>query len=250
MLSEAALTRALERAGLRAPVRFDEITRSTQETALRMAAEGSPEWTLVAAAHQTAGRGRLGRTWQDDAGAALMFSMVLRPRLPADRGGLISLLAGSSLARASEELTGRRTTCKWPNDVLVGGRKAAGILVEARIVDAAFEHAVVGIGANLGSAPAAVPEAGAIDAVDAELLAAFLRAFVADYRPDRQDFADVLLGAYRARCATFGTRVRATTVSGEVVEGEAVDVDDAGGLVVHAGGGVQTVRFGEVEHLG
>jgi BirA family biotin operon repressor/biotin-[acetyl-CoA-carboxylase] ligase len=250
MLSEDALTRALELAGLRAPVRFDEVTRSTQESALRMAADGAPEWTLVAAAHQTAGRGRLGRSWMDEAGGALMFSMVLRPTLTADRGGLISLLAGGSLARASEELTGRRTTCKWPNDVLVGGRKAAGILVEARLAGGRFEHAVVGIGANLGSAPAALPEAGAIEAVDAELLAAFLRAFVAGYRADGADFSELVLGAYRARCATLGSRVRATTVGGEVVQGEAVDLDEAGGLVVHTTDGLATVRFGEVEHLG
>jgi BirA family biotin operon repressor/biotin-[acetyl-CoA-carboxylase] ligase len=215
-----------------------------------MAADGAPEWTLAAAAHQTAGRGRLGRSWMDEAGGALMFSMVLRPTLTADRGGLISLLAGGSLARASEELTGRRTTCKWPNDVLVGGRKAAGILVEARLAGGRFEHAVVGIGANLGSAPAALPEAGAIEAVDAELLAAFLRAFVAGYRADGADFSELVLGAYRARCATLGSRVRATTVGGEVVQGEAVDLDEAGGLVVHTTDGLATVRFGEVEHLG
>ena len=68
MLSEDALVRTLERAGLNAPVRFEEVTASTQATALEMAAAGTPEWTLVAAGHQTRGRGRLGRTWLDEPG--------------------------------------------------------------------------------------------------------------------------------------------------------------------------------------
>ena len=88
MLSEDALVRALERVGLRAPVRFDEVTASTQATALELAAAGTPEWTLVAAGHQTEGRGRLGRTWLDRPGRALMFSFVLRPALePASEIG-------------------------------------------------------------------------------------------------------------------------------------------------------------------
>jgi BirA family biotin operon repressor/biotin-[acetyl-CoA-carboxylase] ligase len=249
MLSELALARALEQAGRAAPVRFDEVTRSTQETALQMAEEGAPEWTLVAAAHQTKGRGRLGRVWTDVPGSSLVFSLILRPDLPAERGGLLPLLAGTSLARASDELTGLRTTCKWPNDVLVGGRKAAGILVEARLDGDRVRHAVVGVGANLWSAPADLPDAGAIGASDEDLLVAFLRAFVGGYRPAQPDFARSLLADYRARCATLGERVRATTVRGVVVQGEAVDIDEAGGLVVRSNVGLEAVRFGEIERL-
>ncbi len=249
MLSEHALSRALELAGLQAPVRFDEVTRSTQETALRMAGEGAPEWTLVAAAHQTEGRGRLGRTWHDVPGAALMFSMVLRPDLPVERGGLLPLLAGTSIAHASEELTGRRTTCKWPNDVLVDGRKAAGILVESRVAGDRFDHVVLGIGVNLGTPPAALPEAGSVEAEDDALLTAFIRDFAGRYRPRGPPFAEDLVAAYRGRCATLGARVRATTVRGASVEGEAIDVDETGGLVVRTADGLEVVRFGEVEHL-
>ena len=79
MLSVTELERALADLGLEAPVRFDEVTGSTNATALGMAEAGAPEWTLVAAGHQTAGRGRLGRTWTDLAGGALLFSFVLRP---------------------------------------------------------------------------------------------------------------------------------------------------------------------------
>jgi BirA family biotin operon repressor/biotin-[acetyl-CoA-carboxylase] ligase len=249
VLSDHALALALERAGLHAPVRFEEVTRSTQETALRMAGEGAPEWTLVAAAHQTAGRGRLGRTWHDEGAGALLFSLVLRPSLAAESGGLLTLLAGTAMARACEDLDGRAARCKWPNDVLVDGRKVGGILAESRLAGERLEHVVLGVGVNLGAPPAAAPGAGAVDAGDEELLGAFLLAFAGDYRPGDRGFAETVLAAYRERCATLGVRVRASTTSGNDVEGLATDLDGDGGLVVRTETGFETVRFGAVEHL-
>jgi BirA family biotin operon repressor/biotin-[acetyl-CoA-carboxylase] ligase len=249
VLSDHALTRALERAGLRAPVRFDEVTRSTQETALLMADEGAPEWTLVAAGHQTAGRGRLGRSWQDERANALLFSVVLRPPLPPSRGGLLTLLAGAAMAEVCERLDGRAAGCKWPNDVLVDGRKVAGILAESSLTGDRFDHVVLGLGVNLGAPPDAAPDAGAVDAGAEDLLTAFVLRFSEAYRPGDASFGDDVLRGYRARCATLGRRVRARTTEGDVVEGEAADLDDDGGLLVRTTGGPEVVRFGAVEHL-
>lgn len=250
MLSEDALLRALERVGRRAPVRFDEVTPSTQATALAMAADGAPEWTLVVAGHQTHGRGRLGRTWVDRPGEALMCSIVLRPALEPDSAGLVALLAGSALAGATFEVADQRAACKWPNDLLVAGRKAGGILAESSVRGGRIEHVVLGLGVNLGEPPPELPEAGAVD-VDAEdLLGAFLERFAAAYDPNAPGFAEAVVEGYREVCATLGRRVRATNVEGEVVEGEAVDVDVRGGLVVRTERGDDVVRFGEVEHLG
>ena len=248
MLSQDGLARALERLGLRAPVRFDEVTASTQVTAVEMAETGSPEWTLVAAGHQTGGRGRLGRTWVDAPGGALLFSLVLRPDLHPDLGGLLTLLAGTAMARACFELADQRAACKWPNDLLVAGRKAGGIIAESRLEDGAFAFVVLGIGVNLGSAPAEIPDAGAVDASDDELLESFLDAFVRAYQPAHPAFAGGVLAAYREVSATLGTRVRATTAEG-VIEGEAVDLDERGGLIVRSSSGERVVRFGAVEHL-
>jgi len=241
VLSDHALSRALEGAGLSAPVRFEEVTRSTQETAARLAEEGAPEWTLVAAGHQTDGRGRLGRTWKDEPGAALLFSLVLRPSLPPE--------LGSAMAEACDEVADQRAACKWPNDVLVAGRKAGGILAESRLAGDRFEFVALGVGVNLGAPPADLPEAGAVQAEDADLLAAFLRAFAGRYEPAHPAFARTVAAAYRTRCATLGNRVRATTGRGAVVEGEAVDVDETGALLVRVADGTEAVRFGEVEHL-
>jgi BirA family transcriptional regulator, biotin operon repressor / biotin---[acetyl-CoA-carboxylase] ligase len=248
VLSQDGLARALERLGLRAPVRFDEATASTQTTAVEMAEAGTPEWTLVAAGHQTGGRGRLGRSWVDMPGGALLFSLVLRPDLDPDAGGLLTLLAGTSMARACLELADQRTACKWPNDILVAGRKAGGIIAESRVEAGAFAHVVLGVGVNLGDAPAEVPGAGAVDAADDELLEAFLDAFVRAYQPAHPAFAGGVVAAYREVCATLDTGVRATTAAG-VIEGEAVDLDERGGLVVRTSMGDEVVRFGAVEHL-
>ena len=248
MLSQDGLARALERLGLHAPVRFDEVTASTQATAVEMAESGAPEWTLVAAGHQTGGRGRLGRSWVDVPGGALLFSLVLRPDLDAGAGGLLTLLAGTAMARACFELADQRAACKWPNDLLVAGRKAGGIIAESRVAAGAFAHVVLGIGVNLGSPPAQIPDAGAVNAADDQLLEAFLSALVHAYQPAHPAFAGGVIAAYREVCATLDTRVRATTVDGRI-EGVAVDVDEHGGLVVRTPSGDRVVRFGAVEHL-
>ena len=249
MLSEGSLRRALERVGLQAPARYDEVTGSTQATALELASAGTPEWTLVAAGHQTGGRGRLGRTWSDEPGRALMFSVVLRPELDPRAGGLLTLLAGTAMVQACRDLGETAAACKWPNDVLVDGRKAAGILAESSVADGRFLHVVLGIGANLGEPPPDVPSAGAVRADVAELLGGFLSAFVRGYRPRDADFANAVTAAHAAVSATLGTSVRAAIGGGAVVEGEAVSLDERGGLVVRTASGERVVAFGEVEHL-
>jgi BirA family biotin operon repressor/biotin-[acetyl-CoA-carboxylase] ligase len=249
VLSERDMLRALERIGRTAPVRFDEVTGSTQATALRLAAEGAPEWTLVAAAHQTEGRGRLGREWRDVPGRALLASLVLRPQLDPEDGGLLSLLAGVALVRACRSVAGERAACKWPNDVLVAGRKVAGILAESVTAKRRLEHVVLGVGVNLGAAPPEIPGAGAVRAEPAPLLEAFLEAFARAYAPADPAFRTVVLDAYRQVSATLGRRVRATTTDGDPVEGIAEELDEHGGLVVRTWRGLRVVRFGAIEHL-
>jgi BirA family biotin operon repressor/biotin-[acetyl-CoA-carboxylase] ligase len=248
-LSELALTHALERIGAQAPVRFDEVTRSTQLTARSLAEEGAPEWTLVAAAHQTEGRGRLDREWVDEPGGALMFSLVLRPDLPPERGGLISLLAGWALAVACREAAGVEARCKWPNDLIVGKGKAGGIIAESTLRSDGIEHVLLGVGVNVAAAPAVAGAAALGDVEPAEVLDSFLVAFAGRYEPGHPAFPGATVSAYRKVCATIGAWVRVTTTAGLVTEGEAVDLDDAGGLVVRTDDGLEVVRFGDVEQL-
>lgn len=228
-------------------MRFDEVTGSTQATALALAEDGAPEWTLVAAGHQTAGRGRLGRTWLDEPGA-LLFSVVLRPSLEPEHAGVLALLAGLAMAETLGG-SGVEAGCKWPNDLLVGEEKVGGILAEAKVGEGGLEHVALGLGVNLGVAPEVAGAGSVAGPPPADVLSAFLETFAADYRALASGQRELTLGRYRRRCITLGRRVRATTVYGEEVVGEAVDVDGDGGLVLRVGEGVRTVRSGEVEHL-
>ena len=247
VLSEADLRSALRRIGSDAPVRSDEVTGSTQATALSLAEDGAPEWTLVAAGHQTAGRGRLGRTWLDEPGA-LLFSVVLRPSLEAEHAGVLTLLAGLAMAETLGA-SGVEVGCKWPNDLLVREEKVGGILAEAAVGEGRLEHVALGLGVNLGAAPGVAGAGSVAGPPPLETLGAFLETFAADYRALAAGRAGPALGRYRRRCVTLGRRVRAITVEGEDVVGEAVDIDGDGGLVLRTGEGVRTVRSGEVEHL-
>jgi BirA family transcriptional regulator, biotin operon repressor / biotin---[acetyl-CoA-carboxylase] ligase len=252
MLTEDSLLSAVRAAGIDVTPRYAEVTGSTNADALALAEDGAPEWTVVAAGHQIEGRGRLGRSWSSAPGKALLFSVVLRPRGSADRVPILSLLAAERMAAACGGLT--EVGCKWPNDLVVGDRKLAGILPEAAISDGRLRHLVIGIGLNVAMEEGDFPEGvrpqatslaregGVVPAPD--VLHHFLSGFREAY-PDPTS----ALEAYRRRCTTLGRRVRATETGGRVVEGRAATIDDRGGLVVETAEGPRTIAFGEVQHL-
>ena len=245
MLSEEALQRALTAAGVSAPVRWDEVTGSTNETAMRLAVEGAPAWTLVAAGHQTAGRGRGERVWRDRPGRALLFSVVVRPRWEAEELGLVSLAGGAAMAGSAAGLSGADVRCKWPNDLMIEDAKVGGILGEAVVADDGVRHAVVGVGVNLDPPPDVADAAGIGDVDPEALLTAFLVRFTALLGSEPTD----VIASWRARSATLGRRVEAVVAGGDAVRGVASDLDERGGLVVLTDDGPATVTFGEVTHL-
>jgi BirA family biotin operon repressor/biotin-[acetyl-CoA-carboxylase] ligase len=249
MLRTEDLERALAQAGLAAPVRADEVTGSTNATALELAEAGSPEWTLVSAGHQIAGRGRLGRTWRDGPEEALLCSFVLRPALAPARAGLLTLLAGAALAEAATSL-GAEVGCKWPNDLMTPDGKAGGILAEASVAGESLRHVVIGTGVNLGARPPAVPGATALSGVEpGPLLGRYLAAFARRYAPGEVGFAEGVLAAAKAVSVTLGREVEAVRAEGETVTGTAVDLDAEGGLVVDTGRRTVTLALGEIVHV-
>ena len=129
------------------PFTFVESCPSTQRLL-----DGAPEGAVAVADEQTEGRGRLGRAWQAPAGTSLLFSIVLVPHVPPDRLPELSLVAGAAIAEAIEAETGLRATVKHPNDVLVRGRKVAGILAES-----AEGRVVLGVGVNVSQTEAQLP---------------------------------------------------------------------------------------------
>lgn len=250
MRSELDLERALAAAGLRAPVRWEEVTGSTNATAYTLAMDGAPEWTLAAAGHQTAGRGRLGRTWEDVAGRALLCSIVLRPSVPPEDAGLLTLLAGAAWAETAREVANVDATAKWPNDLLVGEAKAGGVLAESRVVEGRLEVVILGSGINLEPPEIDGPVAGlGADADRADLLAGFLVRFRAGYEVEPPRFSDEVRARWRAVAATLGRDVEAARTDGVPIRGRAMDIDARGGLVLDTRDGLAVVSFGEVVHL-
>jgi BirA family biotin operon repressor/biotin-[acetyl-CoA-carboxylase] ligase len=232
---------------------FDEVD-STNQIVLDEAAAGAPEGLVVVAEHQRAGRGRLGRTWVAPPGGSLLVSVLLRPDVTAERLHLVTMAAGLSVVVAVSEVAGIDATLKWPNDVLVDERKLAGALVEADIAgDGVVRAVVLGVGVNVNwdavpSEIAALATACNIEAGHsvsrADLLVAFLRGLDARLRT-----LDAVAAEYRTRLATLGRDVRVELADGSVV-GRAVDVDDAGRLLVQtAADRVVEVAAGDVVHL-
>lgn len=220
---------------------------STQPIAFALAADGVPDGTVVVADSQAAGRGRRGRAWLDEPGASLLASIVLRPRLDPVRLPGLSLAAGVAVAEALTRAAGVRPRLKWPNDVLVDGRKVAGILLESRFGDTERATTVVGIGVNLTQRvfPAELAQRATSlwlssgRRVDRDTLLAALLDSVAEWRGrlEREGFAPVR-DRWRALSDTLGK-----VVSVDGVKGLAVDVDATGALVVDDGDGRRRLVF-------
>jgi BirA family transcriptional regulator, biotin operon repressor / biotin---[acetyl-CoA-carboxylase] ligase len=226
-----------------------EEADSTNAEALRLASAGAPAGTIVVADTQTAGRGRLGRSWWSEPGTALLASWLLRPALEPERLPLLSLLAGVAAARAASAAGGITVGLKWPNDLVVGGRKLGGILSESDGKGAV----VVGLGLNvrqtefpddLVSSATSIVEAGGRAPSRAWVLAATLSSFGA-----RMDAPEGALDDYRAMCVSLGRVVRVELSSGDAIEGTATDVTPSGALVVEGATGARIVSSGDVEHL-
>jgi BirA family transcriptional regulator, biotin operon repressor / biotin---[acetyl-CoA-carboxylase] ligase len=244
VLNEDALRRALEAVDAEAQVRWDDVTTSTNDTAMAMAADGAPAWTLVAAGHQTRGRGRRGRTWEDRPGRALLCSVVLRPELDPDRLGLVSIAGGTAMAEALSAIADLDVRCMWPNDLFVEEAKVGGVLAESEVAGDLVRHVVVGVGVNV-DAPDGVPGAGGIGEVDVEALLGSYLFSLGELMSGLEEIAF----RWAAVSRTLGRRVEATTVGGDAVRGVAADLDDTGALLVDTDAGRVRVAFGEVHLL-
>lgn len=221
-------------------IRLDE-TGSTNDDLVRMARDGAPAGTVLVADHQTAGRGRLDRRWEAPPGANLLASLLFRPGDAAPHRCTWTVALAARAACAS--CAGVTPVLKWPNDLLVDGRKLAGILAES--VDGAV---VVGIGLNVAWAPDGATYLAAESSArpsPSDVLAAMLAEI------DRLSAAGApaLAAEYRGALATIGTEVRVERTGLGPLHGRAVDVLDDGRLVVATVDGDVAVFAGDVVHL-
>lgn len=291
-LSEQALNRLLVRPGsLWQQIEVVSETGSTNADLTEAAKSGAPEGTVLVAELQSAGRGRLGRSWSAPPRSGLMFSMLLHPAahdIPVGRQGWLPLLTGLAVAAAVRKTTARARTgrfadgdavsgiavdvvLKWPNDLIVGERKLAGILAER-----ADDAVVMGVGINVGLKESELPVPTATSlAIEhaaftdrAPLLRAILRQFEDWYAgwcavqgdadadppggypqvsgvPVDETLEGGLRKAYKSLCATLGRQVRVELPGDRTWSGLATDVDEAGRLVV----GDQAISAGDVVHV-
>jgi BirA family biotin operon repressor/biotin-[acetyl-CoA-carboxylase] ligase len=248
------LERVVERLSTQAIARrliYLTSTTSTQDIARREAEDGAVHGTAVIAEEQTAGRGRLGRSWVSPAGKNIYVTLLLRPELARLR--VLGMTAPLAVVRAVESVTGLAPTLKWPNDVLLSGRKLAGVLIDSELSGSAVKYALLGIGVNVNFD---IPERSEIAPIATSLkrevgsevsredvFAALLNAFEQLYLHTP---AEAIRDAWRERLQTLGREVT-VTFRGAVHEGVAEDIGADGSLLLRRADGSQlVVEAGEV----
>ena len=242
---------------------FDEIG-STNTAASQWALNGAPEGAVVVTDHQTGGRGRWGRSWFSAPGKLLQFSLILRPELDAARPGVLTAGLGVACAQAIRRTSGLPVEVKWPNDIVLGGRKLAGMLVESTLMDGRITTAVCGIGINVhlstDDIPAELLETASSVAIEvgrskrgsvpdrASLLAAILSEIEARYPVLIADSTALLEESTRLS-SVLGHHVTIRYADGTQLSGRADRFDTDAALLVMTNGGMTKVEVGEIEQL-
>ncbi len=239
---------------------FYEETGSTNIDAKRLGEEGAPHGTVVVADQQNAGRGRRGRAWESPAGKDIYFTILLRPGFAPDKASGLTLVMALSVVQAIEKKCGLQAGIKWPNDVVVNGRKVCGILTEMTTETDYIEHVVTGVGINVNlevmpeeiknTATSLLLEGGRKIA-RAELLQEVLERFEVNYGAYAETLnMEPLLEEYDAHLVNRDRQVRILDPKGEW-EGIAKGINSLGELIVDKGGGqLVEVYAGEVSVRG
>ncbi|SDC41791.1 BirA family transcriptional regulator, biotin operon repressor / biotin-[acetyl-CoA-carboxylase] ligase [Paenibacillus sp. UNCCL117] len=238
---------------------YYEEVESTQAVAQQLVQAGAREGTLVLAEEQTAGRGRLGRSWHSPRGKGLWFSVVLKPEwLNLAQTPQLTLLTAVAVCRAVRSVTSLDAGIKWPNDLLVGGKKIGGILLEASIENGALLHVIAGIGLSVNlthedfppellekATSLAIARGSRVDR--SALLAAVLSEWERLYKLYREEgFAPVKL-LWEALAVSLGRPIVCTTPQGRI-EGIAERIDEQGALILKLeDGSARTLYSGDID---
>ena len=214
---------------------FDE-TDSTNRQARMLAREGAAHGTLVIADTQSAGRGRRGRGWISPAGEGIFMSLIVRPQVHPSQVAKLSLMLALAVAKAIERETGLDARIKWPNDIVIKGRKVCGLLLEMDATQERVESIVAGVGINVHQT--VFEEEIAQTASSLDLLAgrrvsrsAIVRAFLMEFERAMVLADDAMMDAYRALSATIGQRVQVIGLDGTYI-GRATGITQSGSLLV------------------
>ena len=241
-------------------IRYFSRIDSTNQYAKRIAEEGAPDGTLIIADEQTAGKGRSGRTWVTPPAEAIAFTLLLRPKLSPDRISMVTLVMGLAVTNAVNSLYGVSAGIKWPNDVVIKGRKLCGILTEMSAEVRQVNYIVIGVGinANLTSFPEEIREIATSlklelgrDINRAELIARVMAEFERLYAEfEAQGDLGAVMQEYNELCLNAGSKVRVLDPNGEYT-GTSRGINSMGELLVETEDGqMQEVYAGEVSVRG
>ena len=260
MYNKRELEQGLKTKTMGQSIYFYEETDTTNNRARELALEGAPEGTLVVAEKQTAGRGRRGKVWESPLGTGIWMSLVLRPQIMPAEASVLTLLCGLATAEAIEAETGLSAGIKWPNDILINGKKAVGILTEMDCEMSEVHFVIPGIGINVNTAsfPPEIAEIATSLYLECgktvsrrRLVHKVLERLEEHYETFlRTGSFDAMLEDYRKHCITLGKEVH--VLGREPFFAEALDITPEGELLVRrADNGKEEVVFsGEVSIRG
>lgn len=237
---------------------YKAVTQSTNTDAFELAKEGAIEGTCVIAELQTAGRGRLGRSWIAKPSSSILTSIIIKPQIAPSQAPLLTLCAGIAVHRAIERVTSVVPHIKWPNDILINDKKVAGILTEMSAELDIVHFVVIGIGINVNYDLRDMPDEliKTATSLSAEtdrfisrnyLLTALYEEIEGAYRRFIRQGPSVIVEEWQERARISGRRISATVMNGTRITGWAQGVDDDGALLIKTdGGSVHRITTGEV----
>ncbi len=227
-------------------------TDSTNTVAYELAEHGEPEGSVVLAQAQAKGRGRFGREWKSPP-EGIYMSLILRPDIEPVRTARITLTAAVAVAEAIREVTSLPAKIKWPNDILINSLKVAGILTEMRAQQDTVDFVILGIGINANNSKTDLPQTATSlkeelnqPVTKVDLAKRILEFLEIRYLKLNDEFSSIM-DEWRNICDTLGVRVK-VNIHGEVIEGQALDIDENGGLIVRLDNGFNKhILAGDVE---
>jgi BirA family biotin operon repressor/biotin-[acetyl-CoA-carboxylase] ligase len=234
---------------------YFQESASTMDIAMQQGMNDAPEGTIVLAETQTKGRGRLGREWFSPKYKGIYLSLLLRPKISLQQASILTLLAAVSVCEAIKEITGLNAQIKWPNDILIHQKKLGGILTELSAETDEVRFVIIGIGINVNNDKKTLPD-GATSLKEQKkvninritLLQEILRKIEVNYLDFQKSGSQAIITKWRDYNITLGKRIRVFFHT-EHLEGEAIDIDTDGGLLVRTDAGLtQKVTAGDVIH--
>jgi BirA family biotin operon repressor/biotin-[acetyl-CoA-carboxylase] ligase len=221
-----------------------ESTDSTNNRAYELAESGAKEGVTITAEQQKKGKGRLGRTWASPRGG-IYFSVILRPQVTPTEVSKLTLVMAVSVAETVREMTGARAMIKWPNDILIDGRKICGILTELKAEQDMTSFVVVGIGINVNTKQASLPPGATSIAKETgrewsriDLARALLKNIESHYLAFRKGGFGEIVEEWKKLSSVLGRRIKIAERT-KIIEGTALDIDAGGALVVRLDNGFQ-----------